>query len=46
MIYTHLTSQDLQKITNPLDLFVKQLEHQQKNIIFDGKETLKGTDNL
>ena len=46
MIYTHVTSQDLQKITNPLDLFVKQLEHQQKNTIFNGKETLKGTDNL
>jgi integrase/recombinase XerD len=31
MIYTHVQSQDLKKITNPLDLIVKQLD-QRKNI--------------
>jgi len=30
MIYTHVRSQDLQKITNPLDLFVKQIEDRNK----------------
>lgn len=46
MVYTHVRSQDLQKITNPLDLFVKQIELQQKNnTIFNEKQTLKGTDN-
>ena len=46
MVYTHVRSQDLQKITNPLDLFVKQIEMQQKNnTIFNQKQTLKGTDN-
>ncbi|ANW96074.1 hypothetical protein AXE80_07190 [Wenyingzhuangia fucanilytica] len=45
MVYTHVRSQDLQKITNPLDLFVKQIEQQQKSSIFSQKQTLKGTDN-
>lgn len=45
MVYTHVRSQDLQKITNPLDLFVKQIELQQKSTIFNQKQTLKGTDN-
>lgn len=30
MIYTHVQSQDLKKITNPLDLIVKQLEQRKK----------------
>ena len=30
MIYTHVRSQDLQKITNPLDFIVKQLEQSKK----------------
>ncbi|NIJ46338.1 site-specific recombinase XerD [Wenyingzhuangia heitensis] len=30
MVYTHVRSQDLQKITNPLDLIVKQLEQRNK----------------
>lgn len=30
MIYTHVRSQDLQQITNPLDLIVKQLENHKK----------------
>lgn len=30
MIYTHVHSQDLKKITNPLDLIVKQLEQRKK----------------
>jgi site-specific recombinase XerD len=30
MIYTHVQSQDLKKITNPLDLIVKQLEQRNK----------------
>lgn len=45
MVYTHVRSQDLQNITNPLDLFVKQIEVQQKSTIFNQKQTLKGTDN-
>jgi len=30
MLYTHVRSQDLQKITNPLDLIVKQFEQRKK----------------
>ena len=30
MIYTHVQSQDLKNITNPLDLIVKQLEQRKK----------------
>lgn len=32
MIYTHITSQELQKINNPLDLIVKQLKESEKKI--------------
>jgi site-specific recombinase XerD len=30
MIYTHVQSQDLKKITNPLDLIVKRLEQRKE----------------
>ena len=32
MIYTHVTSQELQKINNPLDLIVKQLYNSEKKL--------------
>ncbi|WP_010135197.1 tyrosine-type recombinase/integrase [Ochrovirga pacifica] len=34
MVYTHVQSEALQKINNPLDLIIEQFKHQQKNNIF------------